>query len=610
MKNLKLFALLLLMIPSIASAWWNADWTSRKKISINLPTAVAPSEAQVVVPLRLHTGNFIFTDAQQNGADLRFVSGDDKTPLNFHIERFDDINELAIIWLQLPKPVAGAAPATIWMYYGNEKATAGENSKTTFDANQTMVLHLSDKDGVPKDASANANLPAEATAARSLTALLGGGARFDGKSVLLYPATTGLKLSPTGGFTFSAWIKATAGQTDGVLFSQVDGTKSLTISLVDGKIAARVVDGKGGEFALPPTAALEAGAWHHLAVTAQDKLVVYIDGKPAATADMTMTDLAGTVAIGATTSRESGFSGEMDEITLSNSARSAGWIALAQASQNVDTLLKVGEPEAGEAAEAEGESYFATILQSVTLDGWVVIGILMVMMAIAFWVMIAKTYSILRLERANAYFRGRFKQLSGELISMDVGSVDDDELGPDTIPANSAVPTGHTSTQDKEDADHFRHSSLYRVYHVGVRELHHRFDLYDKAGQSRNLTPQAISAIRASVDAGLVREMQKLNSNIVLLTIAISGGPFLGLLGTVVGVMITFAAIAAAGDVNVNAIAPGIAAALVATVAGLAVAIPALFGYNYLSSRIKNASSDMQVFVDEFITKLAEDYSL
>jgi biopolymer transport protein ExbB len=76
----------------------------------------------------------------------------------------------------------------------------------------------------------------------------------------------------------------------------------------------------------------------------------------------------------------------------------------------------------------------------------------------------------------------------------------------------------------------------------------------------------------------------------VLLTIAISGGPFLGLLGTVVGVMITFAAIAAAGDVNVNSIAPGIAAALLATVAGLAVAIPALFGYNYLASRIKTIS--------------------
>jgi autotransporter-associated beta strand protein len=74
------------------------------------------------------------------------------------------------------------------------------------------------------------------------------------------------------------------------------------------------------------------------------------------------------------------------------------------------------------------------------------------------------------------------------------------------------------------------------------------------------------------------------------------------------GVMITFASIAAAGDVNVNAIAPGIAAALVATVAGLFVAIPAMFGYNYLTSKIKEATTDMHVFVDEFITKVAEFY--
>jgi biopolymer transport protein ExbB len=96
----------------------------------------------------------------------------------------------------------------------------------------------------------------------------------------------------------------------------------------------------------------------------------------------------------------------------------------------------------------------------------------------------------------------------------------------------------------------------------------------------------------------------------VLLTISISGGPFLGLLGTVVGVMITFAAIAAAGDVNVNAIAPGIAAALVATVAGLAVAIPALFAYNYLTIRIRDVTADMRVFVDELVTKMAEFHAV
>jgi biopolymer transport protein ExbB len=73
--------------------------------------------------------------------------------------------------------------------------------------------------------------------------------------------------------------------------------------------------------------------------------------------------------------------------------------------------------------------------------------------------------------------------------------------------------------------------------------------------------------------------------------------------------MITFAAIAAVGDVNVNSIAPGIAAALVATVAGLGVAIPALFGYNYLASRVKNISADQQVFADELIAKIAESYA-
>ena len=120
----------------------------------------------------------------------------------------------------------------------------------------------------------------------------------------------------------------------------------------------------------------------------------------------------------------------------------------------------------------------------------------------------------------------------------------------------------------------------------------------------------SLSAIRATVEATMIREIQRLNSQMVVLTISIAGGPFLGLLGTVVGVMITFAAIAAAGDVNVNAIAPGIAAALVATVAGLAVAIPALFAYNYLIGRIQALTADMQVFVDELTTRIAENHSV
>jgi biopolymer transport protein ExbB len=146
---------------------------------------------------------------------------------------------------------------------------------------------------------------------------------------------------------------------------------------------------------------------------------------------------------------------------------------------------------------------------------------------------------------------------------------------------------------------------LYRLFSLGAQQIRRRFS---GNGGRGTLSPQAIEAIRAVLDSGFVQETQRLNKMMVMLTIAISGGPFLGLLGTVVGVMITFAAIAASGDVNVNAIAPGIAAALVATVAGLGVAIPALFAYNYLITRIKDATNEMQVFVDELITRMAESY--
>lgn len=153
-------------------------------------------------------------------------------------------------------------------------------------------------------------------------------------------------------------------------------------------------------------------------------------------------------------------------------------------------------------------------------------------------------------------------------------------------------------------------SQLYRLYVSGVTELQMRFDVYRAKGIPLQMSAASLSAIRATVEATMIREIQRLNSQMVVLTISIAGGPFLGLLGTVVGVMITFAAIAAAGDVNVNAIAPGIAAALVATVAGLAVAIPALFAYNYLIGRIQALTADMQVFVDELTTRIAENHSV
>jgi biopolymer transport protein ExbB len=238
---------------------------------------------------------------------------------------------------------------------------------------------------------------------------------------------------------------------------------------------------------------------------------------------------------------------------------------------------------------AEGEegaaevAYFSILIGAVTIDGWVVIGILGIMAVVSIWVMIDKTRTLGRAGKANAAFLELFKNRSQALLN----------------PADAEYLAARNNKA-------FQHSSIYTLYAVGMHEVEQRFKAQKAAGREPHITAAALESIRAALDASIVRAGQKFNSGIVLLTIAISGGPFLGLLGTVVGVMITFAAIAAAGDVNVNAIAPGIAAALVATVAGLAVAIPALFAYNWFAIQIKNIAADTTVFADEFLTKSAE----
>jgi biopolymer transport protein ExbB len=210
--------------------------------------------------------------------------------------------------------------------------------------------------------------------------------------------------------------------------------------------------------------------------------------------------------------------------------------------------------------------------------------------------MITKIRYLNGISKGNALFMREWRHVAADLTMLDDG---DDEK---TRSLGGRI--------DETGQRAMREASVYRIYHIGVEEIRHRLAATGngKTDGRKGLPGRAIQAIRASLDSGLVRETQRINKLIVLLTICISGGPFLGLLGTVIGVMITFAAVAAAGDVNVNAIAPGIAAALLATVAGLAVAIPSLFGYNYIISRVKDATADMHVFIDEFVTRMAEFY--
>jgi len=337
-----------------------------------------------------------------------------------------------------------------------------------------------------------------------------------------------------------------------------------------------------------------------VAVTAgSDRLTLYVDGVAAGSAPVTLAELAGSFTIGAANGARF-LTGEIDEVEVAKTARSGDWIKAAARSQGIDANLVIYGAD-GQREGGGQTSYFVTIAKNLTIDGWVVIGICMAMLAIALVIMVIKAIFLSRVERANLKFLTDFRRLSDDATALARPGEGEEGGELDEVPAMSALGA---------NVGKYGSSTLYRLYHHGVAESQKRVSGQTvSAARAAVLSPQSIDAIRAAMDATMTRLQQTLSSQMVLLTIAISGGPFLGLLGTVIGVMITFAAIALSGDVNVNAIAPGTAAALAATVAGLSVAIPALFGYNWLNTRIKAISADNRVFVDEFVTRLAEQYS-
>jgi biopolymer transport protein ExbB len=546
---------LLCLISSHSHAEWNADWPNRQKISVNA-TGIAQPVLQPSVVVRLHSGNFDFTSVNVDGSDLRFIAQDDKTELKFYVEKFDAVNELAVIWVQLPKIDAADKEAHFWIYSGNENVPSTSNSQAVVNANTVAVFHFSEK-SLFQDSSAT-ELEAGGEITSQKAGLLGEAAVFAGKPFVI-PVNPALKHTAGTGYTWSAWIKPASLPQTAVLYSQ---NESVSLRIDDQKLSLTVGTSNiaGGD--------IKAATWQHVSFTLEGgRASIFVDGVQVGTGEAPGVDAETDVKIG------EGFTGELDELEIANVARSADFIKLLVSSQGVDsTLLKIAEGEGGEAEEEGEPNYLGILIDSLTLDAEIVIGILAVMFAISVWVMWTKAMLVSRTDKDNKRFLTRFqKSNANDLLELDKGGK-------------------------------YPHSNLFKLYQAGLREIKKR----QHEGEKLSLSGASMDAIKAAIDADLVRETQRQNAGMVLLTIAISGGPFLGLLGTVVGVMITFAAIAAAGDVNVNAIAPGIAAALLATVAGLAVAIPALFGYNYLASRIKNITIAMQIFVDEFVTRSAE----
>lgn len=605
---LAFLALFLAAGPALSQteAWWNAAWTVRKKITVN-PSAdgatVAGPTGSVPVLIRLFDGNFKFDSARDDGSDLRFVTADGKTVLPHHIERYDRALNEALVWVKSPD-LAPGAPTSFFVYSGNAgEAPGGPDVKGTYDAGTALVYHFSETAGPPADATASA---ANATSAGLPVAgaLIAGGVRLTGQAPVGIPASASLAWVAGGNLTWSAWIKPAAFRSNAVLFSRREGPNAFLIG-EDNGVPFVEVTANGTAARTPAGSALAVNAWRHLAVTVSgNSLTLYLDGESYATLAASLPALGGASILGKdeNPAYPAGFNGEVDELQISSTARPQAWLKFAALSQSGSPesakLLAVGDDEANQSTAVKPNFFkehfgiFGDISKSLTVDGWAVIVLCSLLALVGGWVALGKYLYLNRIQKASAIFNRRWDELSSDITALDRA----DEADLRTLGGTVAG----------SELKLVRESPLFHIYHLGAREIRKRID--EEGAGFAGLSGRSIEAIKARLDGGLVDEEEKLNDKLVFLTLGIAGGPYLGLLGTVIGVMITFAVIAKSGEVEVNSIAPGIAGALLATVAGLAVAIPALFTYSYLNSRITSALNGIRKFIDEFITRIAEAY--
>ncbi len=586
--------------------WWNPAWTQRQTITIDAgPNAAAISEPikDTTVLVRLHSGNFQFLAAAENGADLRFLNPKDNSVLPHHIERFDSMLSEAFVWVKIPEIKPGES-TTLHLYYGaaDPSSAAAANPAEAYDEATALALHFAQQGTAFQDGTRNANHSAS-PGTTSDGGIIGTGLRLL-DTPLAIPPSQSLDWTAGQPLTWSAWIRPAALQENAVLFSKSSDTASFRLLLNQGVPSIQITNA-GTTLSSPESAAVPATTWTHLAFIANgNSITLFVNGELRSTLEATLPALSAPSLLGGLASpapSTSPFNGEIDSLFIFHAARSPQAVKFAAINQGASDAsqrtLSLGENESSEAAGGHSEALqhvmlFGDIAKNMMFDGWIAVGVCILMIFAGWTVAIRKFLYLNSIEKGSNAFLTQWKSLSTDLTALDTG---------DSASIKSLGGTVDESTQSL-----IHKSPLFHIYQIGSDEIRHRLDKDNNRVQG--LSGRSIQAIRASLDAGLVHETHRLTDGLVYLTISIAGGPYVGLLGTVVGVMITFAIIAKSGEVNVNSIAPGIASALLATVAGLVVAIPALFIYSYLNSRIKNSLALMQVFIDEFVAKMAEFY--
>jgi biopolymer transport protein ExbB/TolQ len=156
----------------------------------------------------------------------------------------------------------------------------------------------------------------------------------------------------------------------------------------------------------------------------------------------------------------------------------------------------------------------------------------------------------------------------------------------------------------RDDA-RFAAAPAFQVYRRAANEVERLLKIAPAANDPGRMSAPAFEAVKAVLEESAGAQAIGLERGMIVLSTAVAGGPFLGLLGTVWGVMETFAGIAHANAATLTAMAPGVAGALIATVAGLLVAIPAMFAYNFMVTTIRNLTQELDAFASRYAAQIS-----
>lgn len=217
----------------------------------------------------------------------------------------------------------------------------------------------------------------------------------------------------------------------------------------------------------------------------------------------------------------------------------------------------------------------AFALNHATLEGKITISTLLVFSLVSWTVIINKFRQLSKAKKRNGLFLEYYSKAKGPLVIFSKGPIKQMEGSP-----------------------------MYSLYFGGCEELKVQQEKYG----TEKIPHHGMSAVRIALERVLGEAAVGLESGMIVLATAISGGPFIGLLGTVWGVMDTFAGIGRAQSATLATMAPGVASALIATVAGLMVAIPSLFCYNFLVTKTKTLTMELDNFAAHLETVFMTEY--